>query len=166
VKRQLLDLAATAVLLTVALAVVLVLRPFGRELALHLYLLCVTALLLAAAVGALPARRRSSFDAALWRPVRPDARPPELDRAERTVALGIGSAFDLHGRLRPLLREAAAARLANARGIDLDSPAGRAAVGEEAWELLRPDRPPPDDRFAPGVDEAELRRLLAILETL
>ena len=79
---------------------------------------------------------------------------------ERGVTLGVAHAFDFHARLRPLLRDVAAARLALSRGIDLDSPAGRAALGEEAWELLRPDRPAPDDRFGPGVPAERLRALV------
>jgi hypothetical protein len=166
VKRRLLDLAGVAVLLTIVLVVLLVLHALSRELTLHLYLLCLTALVLAAALGALPPRGRSVFDAALRRPEPLSQRPPQLERVERATMLGVANASDLHSRLRPLLREAAAARLAAGRGVELDSPAGRAALGEEAWELLRPDREPPDDRFARGVDEALLRRVVAILETL
>jgi hypothetical protein len=166
VKRRLLDLGGVAVLLTIVLVVLLVLHAFSRELTLHLYLLCVTALVLAAALGALPARGGSAFDRALRRPEPQSGRPPQLERVERATTLGVSNASDLHARLRPLLREAAAARLAASRGIELDSPAGRAAVGEDAWELLRTDHEPPDDRFGPGVDEAVLRRVVAILETL
>ena len=32
--------------------------------------------------------------------------------------------------------------------------------------LLRPDRPEPPDRFAPGIKESELRALIADLEAL
>ena len=34
------------------------------------------------------------------------------------------------------------------------------------WELLRPDRPDPDDRFAPGIEQAELRALVSDLERM
>jgi len=114
---------------------------------------------------ALPVRR-SAFERALRRQPPEDARPPQLERVERGVTLGVSLAYDYHARLRPLLREVAAARLALSRGIDLDSPAGRAALGEEAWELLRADREPPEDRFGPGVDRGALARLVATLERL
>ena len=31
------------------------------------------------------------------------------------------------------------------------------------WGLLRPDRPPPDDRFGKGISETDLRALVADL---
>ena len=34
------------------------------------------------------------------------------------------------------------------------------------WELLRPDREPPADRFAPGISRAELRALVDDLERM
>jgi hypothetical protein len=166
VTRRLADLAGAAVLLTVVLVVLLVLRPISTDLTLHVYLLCITGLVLAGALAALPERGRSDFELALRRRTRAAERPPQLERVKRAVTLGVGSAFELHARLRPLLRDAAAARLAAGRGVDLDSPAGRAAVGEEAWEHLRPDREQPEDRFAAGVDEAALRRIVATLEEL
>ena len=58
--------------------------------------------------------------------------------------------FDLHYRLRPIVREIALARLAR-RGLSLDL--GSAAVRElvgDLWKLVRPDREPPKDRQAPG----------------
>jgi hypothetical protein len=164
VTRRLLDLAGTTVLVTVVFVALLVLQPFGRELALHLYLLALGGLVMLAAVAALPSRARSGFDAALGRQPPEPRRPPQLERTERTVTLGVANSFDLHARLRPLLREIAAARLAR-RGIELDSPRGREALGEDAWELLRPDRPVPHDRFAAGVEEQRLRRLVEFLET-
>src|SRR5581483_11199810 len=166
VKRRLRELAGTAALATLVVVALLLAGPVDRRLVLHLYLLAGTALVLGAAVGALPRRGRSAFDAALERPVPEAARPPQLARVERAVTLGVGNALDFHARLRPLLRDVAAARLAAAGGVELDSPAGRAALGEEAWELLRPDREPPVDRFGRGVDESRLRRVVATLEAL
>jgi hypothetical protein len=166
VKRRLLDVLGGTMLVSVLFVGLLVLRPFSRQLTLHLYVLALAGLLMIAIVAALPSRGRSAFEAALRRPPPDERRPPQLERVERTVTLGVANSFDFHARLRPLLREVAAARLATARGIELDSPAGRAAVGEEAWELLRPDREPPADRFTAGPDERRLRRLVEFLETL
>ena len=75
--------------------------------------------------------------------------------------LGASSAGHLHTRLLPLLRDAAMARL----GIDFDLHPGRAraALGEETWELLRPDRPAPVERNAPGLP---LRRVRAVVDRL
>jgi hypothetical protein len=164
VTRRLLDVGGATVLVTVIFAALVVLQPFSRQLALHLYLLALCGLVMVAAVAALPARERSGFDAALRTPMPEARRPPQLERTERAVTLGVANSFDLHARLRPLLREVATARLA-ARGIELDSERGRAEVGEDAWELLRPDREPPQDRFAGGVEEQRLRRLLDFLDT-
>ena len=168
-RRALLDLSAPVVLTTLVLGVLVVLDTVGRETALHVWLLVVCGVLMLATLRATRAAvpvRRSPFELALRRPAPPDERPPQLERVERGVTLGVSLAQDFHARLRPLLREAARARLAVSRGVDLDSPAGRAAVGEEAWELLRPDREPPDDRFGPGVDRGELARLVDTLERL
>ena len=76
------------------------------------------------------------------------------------MTLATASAYDLHFRLLPHLREIAQARLERA-GAD----AGPETLGRW-WELLRPDRPAPDDRFAPGIREAELRALVADLERM
>lgn len=169
-KRALADMAGMLVLATVVLAVLLATSPVRRELVLHVYLLVLGALVmlgaLAATRAAAPPRVRSGFDAALHREDPADERPPQLAKVERGVTLGVAHAFELHARLRPQLREVAEARLAARRGIELDSPAGRAALGEEAWELLRSERVAPDDRFAPGIPADRLRRLLETLENL
>jgi hypothetical protein len=111
----------------------------------------------------------SLYDRALRRGERPRARPSELEALERAVGLSSSSSFDLHFRLRPALREVAAHRLSSRRGLDLDSGSAdvRAAVGDELWELVRPERPAPADRgFGPGVSPARLRGLLERLERI
>ena len=81
------------------------------------------------------------FEHVLSRKAPEPTRPSELVRIEREITLGTTSAGHLHTRLLPLLREAASARL----GIDFDlhPERARAALGDESWELLRPDRPEP-----------------------
>jgi hypothetical protein len=155
-----------------ALAVALLLAPGRAALAIHVYALVVLALGLAAAVGAISASQRgarwSAFDAALDRRVQQPERLPELARLEREAVLAHSSAFDVHFRLRPVVREIAAGLLAARRRVDLDgSPEqARALLGEETWQLVRADRPPPHDRLGPGIDTEALARLVASLERL
>jgi hypothetical protein len=108
----------------------------------------------------------SPFDAALAaRPARP--RPPaELERLARLLALSSASAVHAHTRLRPELRRIAADRLAWSRGIELDADpaAARAALGEAAWPLVRPDPGDLPDREAAGVPPAALAAAVAALE--
>lgn len=160
-KRHTVDLVVLVALATTVVLVLLGTAPGIRSITLHVYVLVIgLALMLAllAALGAaLPRRRESSFDAALATPTFADTRLPGLERMEREVTLATTSAYDLHFRLLPHLREISAARLTRAR-----LEAGPDTLGRW-WELLRPDRPPPDDRFAAGIDEAELRELVADL---
>jgi hypothetical protein len=76
------------------------------------------------------------------------------------------SGLAAHTLLRPVLSEIAEARLAR-RGVQLsrDHDEARRLLGREAWELVRPDRPQPDDRAA-GVAPRELEAVLDILEAL
>jgi hypothetical protein len=113
-------------------------------------------------------REGGSRLAAALEPRTPEPlRIPELDRLERELNLGASRDFDLHYRLRPVVREIAVSRLER-RGLRLDS--GSAAVrellGDDLWQLVRPDRERPPDRQAPGPGLAELRRSVEILERL
>ena len=96
-----------------------------------------------------------------------EPRPAELERLERAVDLGVARAEDFHMLLRPAVRRIAATLLA-ARGLDLqrDGERVRELLGEESWELLRPERERPSDPFEPGVEPARLRRLVEDLERL
>src|SRR2546423_4904413 len=84
----------------------------------------------------------------------------------RDVELAVLSAVHLHVRLRPVLREIAAHRLLKQYGVDLDGEPARARelIGTSAWSHVRPDRPPPADRLAPGPPLSELRDVVAELE--
>jgi len=95
------------------------------------------------------------------------SRPKGLRAMERQVGLARGSAGDLHERLCPLLRDIARDRLATA-GIDLDRDpeAAELAVGPDTWELVRGDRPTPDDRHAAGVALADVRAAVDRLEQI
>jgi hypothetical protein len=110
----------------------------------------------------------SDFDAALRARAVEPMRPSELVRTEREITLGTSSAGHLHQRLVPILREAAAARLSANHNVDLARrpDAARALLGEDAWELLRPDRPEPNDRHGPGIPMRRLRGVVSTLEKL
>lgn len=94
-------------------------------------------------------------------------RPAELERIEGVVSSGRQTAGDVQVRLRPLLREIAATLLRR-QGVrlDADPERARALLGEELWDVVRPDRPRPLDRRAPGLELSELERLVGRLERL
>jgi hypothetical protein len=110
----------------------------------------------------------SAFDAALQVHVVSPMRPPELVRTERDITLGVATAGQLYRRLLPMLREAAAARLSAGHNIELTRrpDAARALLGDDTWEILRPDRPEPEDRNAPGIPLSQLSHVIATLEKL
>jgi hypothetical protein len=95
------------------------------------------------------------------------SRPATLQRIERVVAAGRQSAGDVQVRVRPLLREIAEPLLRR-EGVRLDSEPeqARALLGEELWEVVRPDRPRPQDRRAPGLELSELERMVSEMERL
>jgi hypothetical protein len=164
VKRHAFDLATLLVAGTVAVVAVAFFAPSARDVALHVYVLGVggvaLALLLAFVGRVVPRARRSAFDDALDGAAPREERIADLERMEREVTLALATEYDLHRRLLPLLREAAAMRLERTGRALGPATAGR------WWELLRPDRPPPEDRFAPGASASELRALLDDLELL
>ena len=97
-------------------------------------------------------------------------RPPALEELERlvTFAMSRSGASDLHFRLRPLLREMAARRLRAGHGVDLDADPGRARslLGDDLFDLVRADRPPPIDRLAPGLPADTMAAIVDRLERL
>ena len=50
--------------------------------------------------------------------------------------------------------------------LDHDANGARRALGDEAYELVRPDRQPPLDRFGPGLEPAGVHRLVEALEEI
>lgn len=154
------------------LGVALLSAPGRKALALHVYLLVLAALALGRLVLELTRRNPraavSPFDLGLEQRNRVEPRLAELARLEREVTLSGSTAFDLHFRLRPILRRIARRLLAARRGIDLDrNPAmAERALGAETWALVRADREPPADRSGPGIDLPALERVVASLEAL
>ncbi|MBD0330788.1 MAG: hypothetical protein ICV64_11890 [Thermoleophilia bacterium] len=156
----------------VAATVVAGFVPALREAAVAAYAVFLGVVAAAELVPALArvqgGQRRSAFEAVLARrPGRPE-RPEELVRLENQVTLAVSLAGDVHARLRPLLAEVVAHRLGVRHGLDLerDADAARALLGQEAWELVRPDASPPADRFASGIPPARLARVLDAVEAL
>ncbi|HKD33813.1 MAG TPA: hypothetical protein VKB73_10115 [Gaiellaceae bacterium] len=171
--RQLVaGVALGAVLASGALIIARVLEPGRRELELDIYVLTVGAIALLAGIlvtrRAFPLEDRSSLAEALDRDERPSVRPPDLERTERLVSMASTTAFDLHFRLRPVLREVVEQRLAERRGLRLDSgdPRVQEACGAELWEVVRPDREPPDNRYRPGLEREAFERVVARLEEI
>ena len=171
-KRLVAGVVLGTALASAALIVVRVVLPGWKELELDIYVLTVGAMALLAAIlatrRAFPLEEDSALAAALEREDRPPVRPPDLERTERMLSMATTTAFDLHFRLRPVLREVAEQRLADRRGLRLDSgdPRVEAACGEELWEIVRPDREAPDHRFLPGLAPAALLRVVQRLEAI
>ena len=110
----------------------------------------------------------SAFVASLRQPPRRRRAPRRsLARLEREVSMA-----GLAGVRRPLPpsprpAELAAELLSSRRGIDLEREPDRAhaVLGDDVWELVRPDRPQPTDSAdGAGIDEADLERVVAALE--
>jgi hypothetical protein len=133
----------------------------------------VSAVLLAVGLVALPSprvQRGREFERhARGRPGPAPAPPASLEELDRLVRWQLPTAGDVHFRLRPVLQEIAAHRLRHGHDVDLDgSPAvARRLLGQVTFEVVRPDRPAPPDRLAPGrVTLAELARIVERLEAL
>jgi hypothetical protein len=157
---------------TIVYVVAVVLAPGRSSLITHIYLVVVTGGTLAALAARLARSLRpdawSVFEGGLHRSARPAERVRQLEQLEREVTLGRQNAWDLHNRLCPTLRETTVGLLATRRGVDLERQPERAAdlVGADVWDLVRPDRIPPEHRHAPGVPAAALDRALTALEAL
>jgi hypothetical protein len=170
-KRLLTGWTTLVTLGVIALGVVEFLAPGRRHLALDAFVLYLGALGLVAGGRATrastPDVHEPTLDDDLDDPLDPlPERPAELARLEREVYLSCGSSFYLHHRLRPMLREVAGHRLLIRHGVDLDArpEAAEPILGAVAWSWLRPDRPEPRDRWAPGPPLAELRAVVDAIE--
>ena len=163
-RRHLLDIVILFVFASLVCLYVSLAQPGVRNVTLHAYVFIVGGLLMlgivAAAGDSVPRRARSDFDVALAERSQRQKPLAEVARVEREVTLAVAAAYDAHVRLLPQLREIAQARLERSGRTLSPETAGR------WWELLRPDRPEPEDRFAPGIKEAELRALVADLERM
>jgi hypothetical protein len=160
-----------AVPLVIALVAARMISPGRKDLELDVFVLALGGLgllVLAAELGhAAPTARGSLVEDALV-PEPAEERPiPGLLRLERELSMASARQFDLHYRLRPILRDVASARLER-RGLDLDSgrPVVQELLGDELFELTAPDREPPKNRLAPGPGVEGLDRTITRLERL
>jgi uncharacterized membrane protein len=164
VRRHLFDLVVLFVFISIAAIYIALAQPGVRNVTLHAYVLLVGGLIMlgvvAAAGDAVPKRHRSEFDRALGEATRGDRPLHEVERMEREVTLGAATAYDLHVRLLPQLRQIAQARLERNGRVMSPETLGR------WWELLRPDRPAPENRHGPGISQNELRALVSDLERM
>jgi len=160
------------VIATIALVGLLAIKPLPTSRALAIWILFLAAIVLVALVrragGGDGPRETRRFENAL-RIRTPAPKPPaELARMERTLELGVFSELHAQRHVLPLLRAAAAARLAAKHGVELERrpEVARELLGEETWDLIRPDRPEPEDRHAPGIPRPRLAAAIARLESL
>jgi hypothetical protein len=164
VRRHLLDLIVLFFLSSLICGYIALAQPSLRNVTLHVYVFLLGALLMlgivAAAGDAVPRRQRSELDRVLSEPRHREQRLADLEKTEREVTLATATAYDLHFRLLPHLREIARCRLERTGKTCGPDTLGR------WWDLLRPDRPEPDDRFAPGIKQADLRALVSDLERM
>ena len=119
-----------------------------------------------AALARLPTRGGAFED-----PERPRVRrgppPAQFVRLERIVEWSTDNGMSAHTRLRPVLVEIAEARLLR-RGLRLerDVEESQRLLGPDVWELVRPGRPTPRARDAPGIPPHRLEEMLDVLEAL
>jgi len=171
-KRLLAGVLLGTTIAAAGLIVARVVEPGRKALELDVFVLAVGAMIVLAAVlatrQAYPVGEGSALAEALEDEPRQPVRPPELERTERLLTMAATTAFDLHFRLRPILRDVAEQRLADRQGLRLDSgdPRVEEALGEELWELVRPDREAPTRRFVPGLERAGIRRVIERLERI
>jgi hypothetical protein len=164
--------AALAAAAVVGLVVALQTLPFHHGVIVQVWLVACGSLILLQLVVATRApaleNEPSSFERALRSAPHLPERPPGLARLEREVYLGMTGQLYLHRRLRPTLREIAEQRLRDRRGVELDSGNADvlAALGEDGWALLRPDRKEHGNPDAAGIPLAELERIVAALERI
>jgi hypothetical protein len=93
---------------------------------------------------------------------------PAYRRIEDTLFWAPVSARHFDHAVRPLLARLLAAVLAERHGVDMaTNPAqARAAIGDDLWPLVDPERPVSDDTRAPGVPLPVVLRFLDRLEAL
>ena len=170
-RRDLWRGARSLLLPTLGLLVILAFLPGWFDVAVRVYALVVTAVLLALMIASLRRaypRAQQLREAERRRAGAGRERPAMLARLEQEVVLGSAGSFDLHHQLRPRLRGLAAELLTTRHRLSLDGDAeqARELLGEETWELVRRERLPPEDRLARGMPPEALSRVVTSLERI
>jgi len=108
------------------------------------------------------------FDRALRSRGLPEPSESPFAGMEREITLATGTAEYAHRKFLPFLRTVAAARLATRHGVELERrpDVARRLLGEQVWELLRPERPAPADRLATGLRREQIAAVIDQLEKL
>jgi len=156
---------------TVGVVLALILAGSAHGLALLAYVLFLGALALAVLADELWAALAPAppFEWLIAHPARAPEPIEQFETLSRTLSAAGWNQTELHYRLRPPVREIVAARLSHRYGIDLTSEPERVQklLGDgRAWELARPDRERPEDRYARGWSRSELAELLDELEAI
>ena len=164
--------AVVAVALATAGAVAALLFTAGtRARVVDVYVVVLAGILMLAlfrVIGFAAPVRPSVFDQALAAARTPAPQPTTDVADERDVVLSRLNAFHYYIRVRPVLRELAEQRLRARFGVELDREAERARelVASHAWDVIRPDARPPQDRLARGPSVEEQRVVIEELERL
>jgi hypothetical protein len=165
--------ATLIALASIALVAVAWSAPQDRDRAAQAFVVfagaLVIRLLVRAVVVATSGPRPLAFDRALVpRSERVVAWATEPERIEYEVGAATHRAMELHHQFRRRLRALADDRLTADHGVSLDRDqvAARKLLGEQAWDLLRPDREPPEDRFGPGLPVADVTAIVTAVEDL
>lgn len=170
-RRFVLRILGLVVLPTIALVVAVVFAPERKELAIHIWLLVLLGILSLALLRATRLAHPtppSPFTESLRTRSATIDRPSALLRLEREVSMAGSASFDVHFRLRPALVELVEELLSSRRGIDFrrEPERAHAVLGDDAWELVRPDRPEPKQRLSAGIDPVILDRVISSLESV
>ena len=115
-----------------------------------------------------PRKNVHRFEDALRARPEPELTAPPFVALERELDLSTATAGHAHRRLLPLLRAAAAARMAARYGVEFEHrpDVARRLLGEETWAFLRPDRPEPENRHARGPRREEIAVVVGRIEAL
>jgi hypothetical protein len=164
---------ATIMLAAAVMGTFITTVPRYRERAVQVFVIFAGALVIRLVVREIVASSSRpgpfAFDRALVPPPVTELGPAsEPARIRFEVGAATHRAMELHHQLRRRLRALAADRLDARHGVDPDGDPDAAArlLGEDAWELLRPDREAPQDRFGPGLPVETVARIVGAVEDL
>jgi hypothetical protein len=169
--RVVISTVAYAILGAIVAGVVVLIGVDRTDLVLDAYLVYAGGLVALAASRiahrAFP-HPRGTVPAVLSTSPRRYVHPESLATTEDDVALAQADLFDVHFRLRPLVREISSAGLAMQSGIDLEREPDRARerLSRDMWELVRPDRPRPEGAGTSGINTASLSAIVTELERI